>query len=141
VYKQWGAQNFIALALALTQSGPVSLILVGGKAENAMAVEITSKLNMAGVAVHALIAEPLDQVAALLAYCDLYLGNDTGMLNLAAASGTKALGLFCGRHPVLHYSSLLHAVVAPDKRIGIESISVAMVLAYLRTAHLLPIRV
>lgn len=137
VYKQWGAGNFIALARALALTTPVSLLLVGGQAEQAMAATIIDELSEAGITAHAIIAEPLDRIAALLACCDLYIGNDTGMLNLAAAAGTKAIGLFCGRHPVLNYSPLLYAVVASDKEQGMASIRVASVMEYLRSAQLL----
>jgi heptosyltransferase-2 len=56
---------------------------------------------------------PLDEGAALMSLADFFLGPDSGPMNLAAAAGTPALGLY-GPSPVLTYSSRLHAVVSPD---------------------------
>lgn len=56
---------------------------------------------------------PLDEGAALLSLADFFLGPDSGPMNVAAAVGTQALGLY-GPSPVLTYSSRLHAVVSPD---------------------------
>ena len=36
----------------------------------------------------------LTQTAAMLARCALYVGNDSGLMHLAAAAGTPTLGLF-----------------------------------------------
>jgi heptosyltransferase II len=50
--------------------------------------------------------------AALLHHSDVFIGTDSGPLNLAAATGTEAFGLF-GATPVLRYSKFIHAIV-PD---------------------------
>jgi len=56
---------------------------------------------------------PLDEGAALLSLADFFLGPDSGPMNVAAAAGTPALGLY-GPSPVLTYSPRLYAVVSPD---------------------------
>ncbi len=71
---------------------------------------------------------PIDQTAALLARCRLYVGNDTGVLNVAAAVGTDALGLFGGSSP-LTYSPRIHVVVPQDQGRGIAGISLDQVTA------------
>ncbi|MGE5566854.1 MAG: glycosyltransferase family 9 protein, partial [Parcubacteria group bacterium] len=55
---------------------------------------------------------PLDEGASLLSLMDFFLGPDSGPMNVAAAAGTPALGLY-GPSPVLTYSSRLHGVVSP----------------------------
>lgn len=42
----------------------------------------------------------IGQVAALLAQCDLYLGNDSGITHLAAAIGVRTVALFGPTDPV-----------------------------------------
>jgi heptosyltransferase II len=67
--------------------------------------------------------------AALLHYADLFVGADSGPLNLAAATGTEAFGLF-GVTPVLRYSKFIHAIVPPGGQTqnGMQRILPAQVL-------------
>jgi heptosyltransferase-2 len=51
----------------------------------------------------------LIEAAALLRAADLFVGPDSGPLNLAAAGETPAFGLF-GATPVLRYSRFIHAI-------------------------------
>jgi ADP-heptose:LPS heptosyltransferase len=41
-----------------------------------------------------IIAYPLGEVSALLKTCDLFVGNDSGMLHISAATETPSIGLF-----------------------------------------------
>lgn len=117
--KQWGATRFASLARLLS---PSVIVPVGGKAEAALAMEIGAAAN--GVRVVPAIALPLGQAAALLAEADAYVGNDTGMMNLAAACGTISVGLF-GATPPLKHSALIVPVVPPRGRsdAGMDAIS------------------
>jgi heptosyltransferase II len=53
------------------------------------------------------------EAAALLQQADLFVGADSGPMNLAAAVGTPAFGLF-GPTPVLTYSRFIHAILPDD---------------------------
>jgi lipopolysaccharide heptosyltransferase II len=71
----------------------------------------------------------LIEAAALLRLADLFVGPSSGPLNLAAAGGTDAFGLF-GSTPVLTYSKFIRAIVpeggpSPD---GMARIAPAQVL-------------
>ncbi len=75
----------------------------------------------------------LIEATALLAHADLFIGTDSGPLNLAAAAGTEAFGFF-GATPVLRYSKFIHPIVpkggpAPG---GMARISPAQVLEQVR---------
>jgi heptosyltransferase II len=54
----------------------------------------------------------LAEAAALLRHADLFVGPSSGPMNLAAAGGTDAFGLF-GSTPVLTYSKFIHAIEPP----------------------------
>ena len=57
----------------------------------------------------------LPEVAAVLARCSLFVGNDSGLMHLSAATGTPTLGLF-GPSPADHYAPAVPraaAAVAP----------------------------
>lgn len=71
----------------------------------------------------------LDVGAALLARADLFIGNDSGPLNLAASVGTPAVGLF-GDSPPLDYSRFLKPIVGPPG--GMAALSVESVAANAR---------
>ncbi|MCB1781025.1 MAG: hypothetical protein KDJ34_13240, partial [Candidatus Competibacteraceae bacterium] len=79
-----------------------------------------------GVAADA-VALPLEQTAALLASSCCYIGNDTGVLNMAAALETPVLGLFGGSPPLTH-SRFIHAITPPVNHSGMAAITVARVL-------------
>lgn len=59
----------------------------------------------------------LDVGSALMARADLMIGNNSGPLNLAAAVGTPALGIF-GPWPVLKHSRFMNALDAPGLAIA-----------------------
>lgn len=54
--------------------------------------------------------------AALLSLADVFVGPDSGPMNVAAAVGTPALG-FYGPTPLLSYSRYLHAIFSADDTI------------------------
>ena len=124
--KQWGAARFAQLALALWRQ-PGSIFIVGGSAERTLADTLFAILAAEGGAAADAVDLPLDQTAALLAHCRLYIGNDTGVLNMAAALQTPALGLFGGSAPLLH-SRFIQAVTPPPGESGMDSITVSQVL-------------
>jgi heptosyltransferase-2 len=127
-YKQWGAARFAALADALASRGKAHLILVGGKSEALLAAEIQShtRMNLATA-----IGWHLPEIAALFDRSEFYVGNDTGVMNMAAAVGLRTYGLF-GAVPPFHHSSRIVAITPPggvSKADGMVRLSVEHVLA------------
>jgi heptosyltransferase-2 len=131
--KQWGAERFALLATGLIASGrPSSLVLVGGSCEATLAHEVVVRLGEVGRSVRLAIGWDLCELAALLACSAFYVGNDTGVMNLAAAVGTTAYGLF-GATPPLHHSRHIVAITPPqggiDLRHGMARITPEAVMA------------
>ncbi|MFT8679193.1 glycosyltransferase family 9 protein [Gluconacetobacter sp.] len=92
--KVWPADHFIALARALQDRWPGlrPVILYGpGETERRMAAPVLAALPDAVDAGGGLT---LAQVAAVLARCAGFVGNDSGLMHLSAAVGTPTLGLF-----------------------------------------------
>jgi heptosyltransferase-2 len=119
--KQWGAARFSALLRAAGWSRPV---LVGGPAEAALATEISGAAATA-------IGWTLPEVAALLAQSAFYVGNDTGVANMAAAVGTRAFVLFGATPPFDHSRRIVPVVpqTGVDRVHGMARISPEAVLA------------
>jgi lipopolysaccharide heptosyltransferase II len=90
--KRWPAERFALLANRLVREHNARLVLVGG------AGDVTISRDIAG-----LIAYPVTnltgelswgQLGALLAWTDLYVGNDTGATHLAVAMGARVVAIF-----------------------------------------------
>jgi ADP-heptose:LPS heptosyltransferase len=87
--KRWPAARFAAFAAAC----PVPLAIIGGKAEEGIAAEITAAapgaLDLTGKTGFA-------DIAALARRAEFAVGNDTGPTHLIAACGCPTLALFGG---------------------------------------------
>ncbi len=113
--KAWPADRYAALFRALAPSlpGARAAVFAGpGAAERAMAAPVLAALpgaiDLAGNLT-------LPEAAACLARCRLFIGNDSGLMHLAAATGTTTLGLF-GPTPASEYGPsgrCAAAVLAP----------------------------
>ena len=136
-FKQWGADRFADLCARIARAGLGSTILVGGSGEQPLADNIIVR---SGVAVHSALDLSVRDIAALLAQCAAYVGNDTGFLNLAAATGIPAIGLFGGSPPLAH-DDRIHCLLPEDgsrpwygapfmNRIGVNAV-MAVLNAYL----------
>jgi ADP-heptose:LPS heptosyltransferase len=117
--KVWPAERFVVLARALLAPGaPLAgarPVLLGGpgEAERAMAAPVVAALPEALDLVGQLA---LPEAAALLARGRLFVGNDSGLMHLSAATGAPTLGLF-GPTPAGEYAPVgraARAVVSPD---------------------------
>lgn len=99
--KVWPAGRFAELAAALTgPDGPLPgarVAAAGGPDERAAAAAALAAIPAAR-RIDAMGA-PLLDTAALLARCALYVGNDSGLMHLAAAAGAPTLGLFGPTRP------------------------------------------
>lgn len=111
--KVWPAENFIALFNTLA-TGPLAgaraVIFAGpGAAERAMAAPVLAAIPGAINLVGKLT---LPEAAACLRCCNIFIGNDSGLMHLAAATGTPTLGLF-GRSMASEYAPAgLHTAIA-----------------------------
>ena len=132
--KVWPPERFVALFRALA-AGPLACARVAvfagpGAGERALAAPVLAALpeaiDLAGML-------SLPEAAACLARCALFVGNDSGLMHLAAAAGTPTLGLF-GPTPAAEYAPagrLTAVAIAHGRRM--EDLSVADALAAART--------
>jgi len=89
--KYWPLKNFFEIIFRLSRKG-IRGALVTGEAEERMRKEIEKTALPRGW--QWILNPPLLKLAGLLSESSLYLGNDSGITHLAAASGTKILALF-----------------------------------------------
>ena len=102
--KQWPAGRFAALALRLTGAGCLlegaSVAVLGAAPEREMAQPVLDALPAERRI--DLIGQSLPVAAACIERSALYVGNDSGLMHIAAATGTPTLGLF-GPSPETRY--------------------------------------
>jgi heptosyltransferase-2 len=120
--------EFLGALRALTNG---TVFLIGGPAHVARAQTLIA--DMAGANGVNACDLKVAESAALLRHADLFVGTDSGPLNLAAATGTEAFGLF-GATPVLRYSKFIHAIVPEGGRTqkGMQQILPAQALEDIR---------
>jgi heptosyltransferase II len=105
--KDWPASHWTAFIDALRRRTRGTVFLIGGPANAAHAAELIA--GSAGAPAINACGLSVVEAAALLRHADLFVGPDSGPMNLAAAGETPAFGLF-GSTPVLGYSKFIHAI-------------------------------
>ena len=95
--KIWRAENFAALIDRLTAPDGIlpdaRVAVFAAAAERALAQPVLDAVP-AGCLIDLIGAVDLTTAAAALSRCDLYVGNDSGLMHIAAAAGAPTLGLF-----------------------------------------------
>jgi ADP-heptose:LPS heptosyltransferase len=95
--KCWPPANFAALAGALAARGRVPLVIEGP----ADAETVRELLAAADARLSVLRDVAVEELAALLARCVAYVGNDSGVTHLAALTGCPTLALFGPSDPAV----------------------------------------
>ena len=104
--KQWRAERFAELARRLTASGgalPGGRIAVLAAPHERHLAEPVLEAFPDGRCLDLVGRTDLLTAAAVLRRCAMFIGNDTGLMHIAAASSTPTLGLF-GPSPVAQYA-------------------------------------
>jgi heptosyltransferase-2 len=95
--KCWPADRFSELADRLIAEFDVDVILFGTASERDIAERIAARMrhrpvNLAG-------QTPIGELPALFAACRLFIGNDSGAMHVAAASGLPVVAIFGSTDP------------------------------------------
>jgi lipopolysaccharide heptosyltransferase II len=109
--KQWPSASWIEFVTGLSQDFAGTIFLIGGPAQASQAAELMART--AGAPVVDATGLSIIEAAALLREADLFVGPDSGPMNLAAAVGTPAFAMF-GATRVLTYSKFIHPILPDD---------------------------
>lgn len=91
--KQWPAERFAQVALALTADNDGRIAVFGAESERASVQALPAALP-AHRTIDLIGKVDLATVHACLKRASLYVGNDSGLMHMAAAAGIPTLGLF-----------------------------------------------
>ncbi|MCK9687087.1 glycosyltransferase family 9 protein [Scleromatobacter humisilvae] len=111
-YKQWGVDNFVALATRLAREGH-GVVLVAGPAEREIADATLHRIaaDLRGH-VRAITDGTVAETVATMSLVQTCIGNDTGAVQIAAAVGTPSWVVLGPRPPLEHDPGTLHLIVA-----------------------------
>jgi heptosyltransferase-2 len=91
--KNWPAERWAAMGDSLYRLEPgARVLLVGGEADDARIEHL--RRAWAGRAIQLAVGLPLPELAAILQQTRLFLGHDSGISHIAAATGAASLLLF-----------------------------------------------
>tara|TARA_R110002096_G_scaffold332210_2_gene526225 strand:+ start:151 stop:1125 length:975 start_codon:yes stop_codon:yes gene_type:complete len=117
VGKQWQAERFGEVAKALIAPGGLyadgNVLIAGAPGEEAMAAPVFEALPSHRTLVA--FGWPLPVLTAALASARLYIGNDSGLMHMAAAVGTPTVGLFGPSRPELYAPWGEHSAIVQTK--------------------------
>ena len=91
VYKLWDAANYARVANALVKKRDAAILLFAGPDERELQAQVAQMMDVPPILVQ---TEDLRHLAALISLCDVYIGNDTGPMHIAAAVDTPVVALF-----------------------------------------------
>ena len=125
--KDWSDFRWLEFLAGLRRQCAGTVFLIGGRQNQARAKNLIE--HTSGTAAINACDLALIEAVALLRLADLFIGTDSGPMNLAVAAATDAFALF-GATPVLKYSKFIHPIVpegGPSPG-GMQRISPAAVL-------------
>lgn len=94
--RRWPAERFAEVARRLQHDHNAAIVVVGGARDQSAQRVVLATLGPDAVGLAGTLT--LRQTAAVLARSALYIGNDSGPMHLAAASGVPAVEISC--HPL-----------------------------------------
>ncbi|HVZ06356.1 glycosyltransferase family 9 protein [Rhodopila sp.] len=110
--RRWPADRFGTVSAALLADGWPAIAILGGP-DDAPAATTIRNAAFDPSRVIPVLGWPMDEVAGLLAEAAFYTGNDTGVMNMAAAVGVRSYAIF-GRTPPVEHASQIVPITTPD---------------------------
>ncbi len=95
--RRWPPERFAQVADGLIEEYGVEVALVGGPEEGRLTRQVASLMSHPSLDLGGRTSLPL--LAALLRRCHLFVGNDSGVMHLAAAVGTPVVAIFGPSNP------------------------------------------
>lgn len=95
----WGVKNYFDLITSVNERYNPYIFLTSGFLDEEITSELESMLTDSGIKYTTVKNLDTYKLASILKHIDLYVSNDTGVMHLAAYSGTKTLSVFRNGKP------------------------------------------
>lgn len=95
--KNWPEEHWQELLKRVATDTTWRVLMVGGEAEEARLQRLASLLPVERL--HVALRQPLTELAVRLSSCDAFVGHDSGITHLAAATGVRGIALWAGTNP------------------------------------------
>ena len=92
--RMWPTERFAQVSRALVDLHNADVVVVGGPDEVELAAEVVQQAERPGRIQTFAGRTSIHETAALIERCDLFVGNDSGPMHLAAAVGTPVVAVF-----------------------------------------------
>ena len=96
-YKLWDTKSYAQVASTLAKKLNAAILLFAGPNERELLAQVAEMMEVPLILVQ---TDNLRHLAALISACDVYIGNDTGPMHIAAAVGTPVVALFGSTNPI-----------------------------------------
>lgn len=111
-YKRWPEDRWVELIRALARREGVSVVLIGGPNEHDVVASISAQLQVP----HTVKLTSFEELVGLLKGAELFIGLDSGPMNLAVTLGVRTLALFGpGNSDVWHPYGPAHFFFHPGR--------------------------
>lgn len=118
--RRWSPANFAVVVDWITTHFPdLHIVLCGSPDERVIGDQIIECLGGALPQIQLLFDQPLGVVIGVHQLAKLYIGNDTSLINIAAATGIKAIRIYASTLPVLESHLISSLWPENPERIGV----------------------
>ena len=96
-FKRWETAKFIDLAERLHREKGAQIFILGGPDEREFAQQLSESMRCPHTNLIGMLK--LRETAAVIADCDVFVSNDSGLMHLATAVEVPTVGVFSASHP------------------------------------------
>jgi len=97
--KMWEPEKFASIANKLIETYDCYIIIFGTEKDINIAEKIIELIRNKNNVINAINKTSLKQLCALIKFCSIFIGNDTGPLHIAAALNVPTIGLYGPSNP------------------------------------------
>jgi heptosyltransferase-2 len=113
--KRWPAEGYAAVSAALAKKHGARIVVFGGADDREVAERVVDLAACGAVSVAGRLG--LNELAAAVDQCKVFITNDSGPMHIAAARGVPVVAIFCATTPALGFYPYSSRAVVVEKEL------------------------